>query len=134
MTILDRQLVLSDEQALTTATAASTNVIDTGVADSNQGGSGHAWFVCEVSTAFTSGGAGTMKIALEDSATAGGTYATLLESEVLGSAALTAGTKLMQVSLPAEHKRALRVLYTVAGATMTAGKVNAYVTYDAPTV
>jgi hypothetical protein len=123
MAILDYQLQFSDAQPVTT-TAASTNVIDTGIADSNLGGAGNAWVCVTVNTAFT--GATNMTVTLQDSAD-DDTYATLLASEVYLEAALVKGEKLLWVPLPAEHARYLRIYYTVTGA-HNAGKADAYIT------
>jgi len=123
MAILDYQLQFSDAQAVTT-TAASINVIDTGIADSNLGGAGNAWVCVTVNTTFT--GATSMTVTLQDSAD-DDTYATLLASEVYLEAALVKGEKLLWVPLPAEHARYLRIYYTVTGA-HNAGKADAYIT------
>ena len=123
MAILDYQLQFSDAQAVTT-TAASANVIDTGIADSNLGGAGNAWVCVTVNTTFKN--ATSMKATLEDSDN-DSDWTTLLESEVYLEAALTKGVKMMWVPIPAEHKRYLRINYTVDGA-HNGGAVDAYIT------
>lgn len=121
--LLDYQLQFSDAQAVTES-AASTNVIDTGIADANLGGSGNVWVCVTVNTAFAGGT--NMTVTLQDSAD-DNTYATLLASEEYLEAALTKGVRLLWVPLPAEHARYLRVYYTVTG-THSSGKCDAFLT------
>lgn len=122
--IQDYFLQFSDAQAVTSS-AASTNVIDCGVANANLGATGQLWLVVSVNTTFT--GATSMTVALQDDAAEDGTYANLVASEDYAEASLTKGTKLLCVPLPLEHARYLRVYYTVTG-THGAGAVDAFFT------
>ena len=131
--MLDSKLIMSDAQAVVTASAdtVSTNVIDTGLANSNIGAGTPLWLVLEAHTTFTSGGAATLTITLQDSAD-DATFATLLQTEAFAVASLTAGALLLCVPIPAEHARYLRMNYDVGTADMTAGKLNAYFTTCPP--
>lgn len=124
MAILDYQLQFSDAQAIT-VTAASTNVIDCGVADANLGGGQPVWCIVEVNTAFE--GDYTLTVSLQDCSTESGTYYDLSATQAYALAALAKGSRLIAIPLPAEHERYLRIYYTASN-TFTAGAVDAYLT------
>lgn len=125
--ILDKQLVFSSEQAVTTAAAtASTNVVDTVVAGR---AINELWLEIVVHTTVTSDGAATVAFKLEtDSAEAFSGASTLFSVAAIAKASLTAGTVVARVRIPAGAKRYLRVVITPAVADLTAGKFNAYLT------
>lgn len=106
-----------------TTTAASTNAIDIGLATPNIGDGTPKRVEVIVNTTFAGGT--SIKATLEESAD-DSTYTTLLDSPVVLTAAALKGKKLLSVPLPTQHKRYLRINYTVVG-TMTAGKVDAFV-------
>jgi hypothetical protein len=129
MVIRDKGLVFSTAQAETTQAAHdSDDVVDLRIANANLGAGTPKWLVVTVNTTFTSGGAGTLTVALQDCATVGGSYATVIAGEAHALASLVKGFKLLCIPLPAEHARFLKLVYTIGGAAMTAGAVDAYIT------
>lgn len=123
MALLDGTLEFSDAQAVTD-TAVSENVIDCGIADANLGAGTPKWLVVEVAETFT--GATSMVVTLQHGATSSPTDVLLATAAHL-EAVLVKGFRALMVPLPAEHKRYLRLNYTVDG-THGAGAVNAYFT------
>ena len=140
MAILDNLTLFSDSQALDIAasTVASTDYIDleaasvttsadapSGVAvDKAKGVPVELW--CKVDEAFTSGGAGTLKVILQtDDNAAFSSSVNVVTSKVFTKAELVAGKRLLPRVLPYDLERYIRLTYTVATATMTAGKVTA---------
>lgn len=121
--ILDNNLILSDGQAVT-ATAASTNVIDTGPNSADWGKGQEMVVTAQVDTDFAT--CDSLKVTLQDSAD-NSSFATLLDGIVVAVASLVAGKKLLQVTIPPTHRRYLRLNYTIAGSNATAGKVNAHI-------
>lgn len=120
-----------------TATAISTNVIDTrsvgglpasadlGIA----GGFGSLWLVVQTIQAFNT--LTSLAITLESSAAAGLTSSTVHFSASIVLAALTANTVLVRTSLPAgDYLRYLGLRYTVTGTNPTQGSLLAYLTFD----
>jgi hypothetical protein len=140
--LLDKQNEFSDSQAVT-ATAISTNVIDTMPGNSftnvvqNLGGfAGAAFLVVQVDTTFTAGGAATLTISLESDSTANlATSPTVhFSTAALAVATLTAGRTLLVIPLPlGDFERYLGVRYTVATGPMTAGAISAFLTRDPQT-
>ncbi len=128
--IRDELQMMSDDQAVT-VTAPSTDVLDLGVVNPNQGHA-PAWVVVEVTTAFAN--ATSMIATLQESATEGSGYQdTTPENvgETVLEAALIVGNRLLYCALPDVHLRFLRINYTVNG-THNAGAVDAYVTTIQP--
>lgn len=127
--ILDSQLQFSALQAITsTGDTASTNVYDTGAAADIGTGVDQVVLI-RTGTAFTSGGAGTLQIVLQDSAD-NSTFADVQVSPVYALAALTANKILLQQRLPIGLRRYIRIAYRVATAAMTAGTVDAFLVHD----
>lgn len=127
--ILDTQLTFSALQALTsTGDTPSTNVYDTGAA-ADIGTGTDEYLVIRTGSAFTSGGAGTLAIVLQDSAD-NSSWADIQVSPVYALAALTANKILLQSRLPLNTRRYIRVAYRIATAAMTAGTVDAFVSLD----
>lgn len=125
--ILDAKLEFSDAQAIT-STADSTNIINFGNADPNQGEGTKLVFHCDVDTTFTASGSATMTVDLQDCDTVDGTYAsTGIYKATIPKATLVAGYKIFEVPLPYSFRQYMKVVYTVATGPMTAGKVNAYI-------
>ena len=145
MTILDSMLMFSPPsapQAITTGAAASTNIIDLlNPRDLGIGDDPALKLMFYVSTAFTSAGAGTLQIAFQGAPDDGtgnpGTYVTYAESRAYALANLSLGAKLFPIDVPhrdptltATFPRFYRLLYTVAVADFTAGKVVAGIVID----
>lgn len=156
--ILDALLQFDNASSLAIAagTQASANVIDFGlgtttnpaipslangggVRDMGIGDDPALKLLVQVATAFTSGGAGTLSVALQGAPDNGsgapGAWTTWWTSPVYALATLAAGARLMNIDFPrppagAAVPRFVRLLYTVAGATMTAGAVSAYIVLD----
>lgn len=125
MAIIDKFLELSLAQAIT-VTAPSTNVIDAGATKSaslgRDIGSGEPLFL-EVNITTTMTGAGTLTIALQDSAD-NSTFADVLALPAIAVAALTAG-KTYYVPLPAGMRRYIRANYTITSGPFTGGALQA---------
>lgn len=127
--ILDTQLNFSALQAITSlGDTASTNVYDTGAA-ADVGTGAEQYLFIRTGAAFTSAGAGTLQIVLQDSAD-NSSWADVQASPAYALAALTANKVLLQSRLPIGLRRYLRVAYRVATAAMTAGTVDAFMVAD----
>lgn len=141
MAILDNKLVLSQDQAVTTATTASTNVIDTGVGSNwfgsavpaDYGEGGDLWLNILCTTTTASAGASTVTFALQDSADNASFADTAVKTGAIGKATLVAGYTVLRVPLPPDLRRYIRVAYTVATADLTAGKFSAFITKGSET-
>lgn len=127
--ILDIQSLFSDAQAVT-VTAASTNILDTGV-NAEKGRGTPIPLLVQVVTTFTAGGAATMTVALQcDGDVAFGSAQTLWTSAAIAVATLVAGYRFLIDKVP-EHvaekadSRYLRFNYTIATGPMTAGAISA---------
>lgn len=152
--ILDSLLQFDNAVSLAIAagTQASTNVIDLGIASgipssANGGGARDIGIgddpamklLVIVTTTFTSGGAGTLAVALQGAVDNGSgapaAFSTWWSSPTYALATLNAGSQLMNMDMPRPPDgiavpRFLRLLYTVATATMTAGNVSSYLVLD----
>lgn len=137
--------------AIAAGTQASTNVIDfggpalpvlanlQGARDMGIGDNPALKLLVQVSTTFTSGGAGTLSVALQGATDNGSgvanAFSTWWTSPVYALATLNAGSRLLDMDFPRPPDgiaipRFVRLLYTVATATMTAGAVSAYIVLD----
>lgn len=123
MAILDYQLRMSNEQAVT-VTAASTNIINTGGASSNIGRGNPLYVFAEVHTLFDGGT--SIAAALQDSADGSTDWQNIIAGAVVTTANAIAGKDLLATAVPLTSRQYLRVNYTVVG-THTAGKVNAWI-------
>jgi len=152
--ILDALLQFDNAVSLAIAagTQASTNTIDLGVTSgiptSASGGGARdigigddpaMKLLVQVTTTFTSGGAGTLSVALQgaidNGAGAPAAFSTWWTSPAYALATLNAGSRLYDMDMPRPPDgiaipRFLRLLYTVGAATMTAGNVSAYIVLD----
>lgn len=153
--ILDKQLQFSDAQDLAqvVGTYASTNIFDLLMTNyqqpaaltSGQGardmgiGDPALKFYVAVTTAFVSAGGGTLQVHFQGAADDGtgnpSTYNTYVSSPIYAIAALIAGARLLDIDWPRPPAgigipRFVRFLYQVATATITTGKVSAYVVLD----
>ena len=136
----DSQLILSDEQAVT-STAISTNVYDLQSEDQtnalqNIGVGEDMYLVVEtVDAATDSGSDATLTVTLEsaENAALSTNAAVHATTGAMAFAAFSpAGTKLMRLRLPEniDYKRYLGVRFTVGSGPLTAGKFNAYLAKD----
>lgn len=138
--------------ALGVGTYNSTNVIDlgvtSGVPSSASGGGARDLGIGDdpalkifsiVTTAFTSGGSGTLGLILQGAPDNGsgapGTWSTFWTSPVLALASLTAGAELANIDMPKTPAgvavpRFLRMQYVIGGATMTGGIVQSEIVLD----
>jgi len=125
-------MVFSDAQAQTASTVEySTNTLDTEVANSDLGGGTPIWLVCRVNTTFA-GTSGTMVVALQDGSVSG-TLNDKIISQTFTTVLLAKGFDLLTIPLPVDHLRYLRMRYTPAtGSGYTAGKIDAFLTLNAP--
>lgn len=123
--IIDKSLQVSDAQAVT-ASAASTDVIDTGVANRAIGTDTSLALSITVDESATASGSATVTFSLQDSAD-NSTFADVVASAAIGKAALTAGKQPVLFKLPNGLRRYLRVYYTVATGPLTAGKFSAQI-------
>jgi hypothetical protein len=125
MAILDREMIMSNAQAVTTAAATpSTDIIDFGVAGAGK----DKKVIVSVNASVTSGVAATVTFAVQDSVDAAFTSPnSLFTTAAIGKATLVAGYQVLEFTLPATVKRFVRVLITPAVGDLTAGKFNAYV-------
>jgi hypothetical protein len=152
--ILDALQQFSNAQTLVIAvgTAPSTNVLDygitSGIPSSASGGGARDMgigdkpalkFVVQIGTAATSGGAGTLSVALQgapDDGSGGvGAFVTWWVSPAYALATLNAGSRLFDMDFPRPPDgvvipRFVRLLYTVGTADLTGGTISAYVVLD----
>jgi hypothetical protein len=127
---VDRDLVLSDAQAITSASAASENYIDTKAKGAAV--SPGARIKVAVPVAFTiATGTPTLVVAFQsDSDTAFGTAVTHFSTSAALVAALTKGTVLLDFQVPKSVGRYIRVYYTLASGTYTLGNLDAMIALD----
>lgn len=125
MSIMDATLVFADEQALTDS-ADLTNHVDMAVANANKG-EGTPLILHVVATADFADGT-SIVFELMDSAD-DSTFDEILVSETYLVAEALKGVNFFAVSIPANHRRYLKVHATIVG-TMTAGAVNAWIDLD----
>lgn len=143
---VDTQTEFSDAQAVT-ATAISTNVIDTqaalgggtniagGNANQDIGQGEDVYLVVQTVVAATDTGSdATLTVTLESATDAGLTTAAVVHfsTAALAFAAFSpAGTQIAVIKLPvADYKRYLGVRYTVGAGPLTAGAFDAFLTKD----
>lgn len=137
MAIIDKELELSDAQAVTAQTAtASTNLIDLNETGRDILTAGK--LVCMVNTAFDSAADNTtLTVVLEtDDDVEFGSATTLWTSATLAQATVVKGYKIFEAhlsSLEGKLERYLRFTYTCGTADATAGKIDAYIVLDRQT-
>lgn len=152
--ILDALLQFSSGQDLSQVVGDydSTNIVDLGLAgiptSANGGGARDIGtgdrpslkLLIQVAEAFTSAGAATLQVALkgapDDGTGAPGTYTTMWLSPLLALAAIdTIGAQIGNIDVPRPAPgqvlpRFLKLTYTIATATTTAGTCSAYIVID----
>lgn len=143
---IDKFLEFADATALTTATATDSalvgNVVDTNVDIGNGGtntlldwGTGRPVFwVVSVDTDFAGvSGTSQFQLASDSTANLATSRTNHITSPAFTTAQLVAGFT-WSTALPSQatYERYLGVWHTQATATLTAGKINSYLTYDPP--
>ena len=127
--IRDKQLILSNAQAVT-ASAASENIIDLTKAGDALAGA-ELYLEILVNTLVTADGAATVTFAIQtDTVDTFASAVTLLATAAIGKASLVAGKEVLKVKLPIGLLQYLRVYYTVATGPLTAGKFDAFLVAD----
>jgi DhnA family fructose-bisphosphate aldolase class Ia len=127
--IIDKQLTVSLAQAVTSS-AASTDYIDQGAAGNAIGK--ELFLVVRVDTTATASGSATVNFQVESDSDSGFATAKVVnfDSGAIGKAALVAGVEIVKIKLPIGLKRYVRVYYTVGTGPLTAGKFDAFLTFD----
>lgn len=119
--ILDKENVLSDDQAVTASAASSNYMVLQSVAGKDSAVGNPGDLLVQVTEAFAGGTSIAASIQTDDDA-AFGSAVTLNQSPAIATASLVAGYR-FPIALPKEGlKKYLRVYYTVVG-TMSAGKI-----------
>jgi hypothetical protein len=121
---IDKLLQVSSEQVVT-ASAASTDVIDFGQVNPNSGLNQNTTVAITVDEAAAAAGAATVAFSVQDSAD-NSTFADVAVTAPIGKAALPLGAQVL-IPMPAQHRRYVRVYYTVATGPLTTGKFSAQV-------
>lgn len=121
---IDKALQVSNEQAVT-ATAVSTDVIDFGQVNPNSGLSDQLTMAITVDETAAAAGAATVTFSVQDSAD-NATFADVAATAAIGKATLVAGAQVL-IPMPLQHRRYVRVNYTVGTGPLTAGKFSAQV-------
>ena len=135
--LLDKllQFAMSFDVAKVVGTYLMTNQIDLGRAGADPGNGQPMYLILQVDESVTSGGAGTVqfRLASDDSDVIHDTSSTEhLLTETFSIAQLTQGQQ-FPFALPIEglvYEQFLGVQVLVAGATLTAGAVSAFLTFD----
>ncbi|EOW0914397.1 Bbp16 family capsid cement protein [Klebsiella pneumoniae] len=122
--LLDQQALFSAAQAIT-ATAASTNVIDTG-SNKDVGKYGDVPLLIQVVEGFNNLTSLTVTVQTDDNS-AFSSAADVL-SMTIPLASLVLGYKSPVITLPMKMERYIRLNYTVTGTAPTTGKVTAGIT------
>ncbi|ENJ8541417.1 hypothetical protein AB2M82_002778 [Raoultella planticola] len=122
--LLDQQALFSAAQAIT-ASAASTNVIDTG-SNKDVGKYGNIPLLIQVTEAFNNLTSLTVTVQTDDNSAFGSPTDVL--TMTIPAASLVPGYKSPVITLPMKMERYIRLNYTVTGTAPTTGKVTAGIT------
>ena len=120
MSMLDRQNLFSNEQAIT-ASAASTDVIDLGSSSRDVGAGETNEVLVQVVTTFDA--LTSLTVALQTASTENFASPVQLTAATIALASLVAGAKFSIGPVPRGTLRYLRLYYTVTGSSPTVGKV-----------
>jgi hypothetical protein len=131
--LIDKQNQFSADAGDTptgTGSTASTNIVDLGVARDIGGAvTDQLMLLCQIVTAFTSGGAGTLQVqfqtAPDNGSGAPGSWSTLVQSDAIAVASLVAGYKFLPGELLGGTQRFIRLNYVIGTAAMTGGTLKA---------
>ncbi|PQM29405.1 hypothetical protein CVO77_00250 [Sphingopyxis lindanitolerans] len=119
--ITDRELTFSNNQAVTTGTQVSTDVIDTGAAGININTNRELQIFVAVTADFADGTSLAVNL-IESAASNLGTPTVLVGSGVIAEANLKKGAVLLRLAVPRTSKRYLGLQFVTVG-THTAGTV-----------
>lgn len=127
--LIDANNRFSNALALTAIGTVSSDVIDLGIARDVGGAvTDDLYLLCQVVTAFTSGGSATLQVVVKAS-TDNSTFVTIVQTDTVAVASLTQGYKFLQNGFPSVPSTTLyrywRLDYVVGTATMTAGAITA---------
>ena len=127
----------SDAQSLTITTGetVATNTIDLQVADPNQGAGTPVYLVISVNTTIVPTTSAGLYWELEDSVSGSAAWLPILRGETKynsTSGELDGGTTMFAGPIPAEHQRYLQLVYTSSVTTLSAGKMDAYLSLAPP--
>ena len=129
--LLDSSNQFSANQAVTAlGSTASTNIIDLGIArDIGDAVTSSLYLLCQVATAFASGGSATLQVQVQSAPDNGsglpGTWSTIEQSDAIPVASLVQGYKFLPGELPGGTQRFVRLNYAIGTAVMTAGTLKA---------
>ena len=129
--LIDKQLVFSDDQAIT-ASAASTNVIDLGEARDIGNGEELFLYIQVTETLDDVGDNSTITPKLETYDNEAFGSATTLRTYEAITANKAAGSEYFYRLEPASYERYIRLYYTVANGDLSAGKLTATIVKDIP--
>ena len=121
MAMFDRELIFSNDQAVTTGTQYSTDKYDAGPTAENINTNRALQVACTVTTAFASGTNLTVNFVESDNADLS-SPTVLATSGAVAEASLTVGRELLRTAVPRTSKRYLGFQFVTSG-THTAGKV-----------
>jgi hypothetical protein len=108
-----------------TGSTASTNIVDLGVARDIGGAvTDQLMLLCEVITAFASGGSATLQVQFQTSPDAS-TWSILAQSDAIPVTSLVQGYKFLPGGVPGGTQRYIRLNYVIGTAVMTAGALKA---------
>lgn len=124
MAILDNEMIMANAQADTTVADHDSKIINFGRAAA---GYNKKVFVT-INKNSTSGGSATEAFSVVTAADEAFTSpVTLLATTAAAYTNFTAGKKVLELTLPAEVLKYVKVVHTIAGAALTAGAWNAWV-------
>lgn len=131
---MDRLLLFSSAQVLTTGTIASTDVIDLGNARDLGPGRTNTKIVCQVVTAFVTTDSGTLIVQFQVS-TDNSTFTTLIQTRAYAASELVVGAKLLSADYPALDDavalpRYVRLAYVMGALHFSPGAVTAGLVLD----
>ena len=129
--ITDRELTFSNDQAVTTGTQVSTDVVDTGVAGININTNRELQIFVSVTTAFAGGTNLTVNL-VESASSDLSTPTVLATSGAIAEANLTAGAVLLRTAVPRTSKRYLGLQFVSTG-THSAGTIFGGIVMDTDT-
>lgn len=126
---LDAHNLFSDAQAITSS-AASTNLIDLGVANRNLGVGQPVYVVVQCDVAMTDASSNsTVAVTIEQDTAAAFSSATAVQTIGTFAAVSAVGTRIFAAIQPdAITERYIRVYYNVANGVLTTGSFTAYLT------